>query len=534
MVLSPAQASDAGLYRAVATDECHAAYSDPAVLVVRALPPCDIDVAEGVCAGVGGYVAAVPDAGDEAAYVWTIEGGQIESGQGTPTIVFTSGGVGTLVVGVSITDRHGCSCEGTREITVYANPVAAAGNTGPVCDGQAVSLLGGPAGMAAYEWIGPGDFSSNEQNPVVVPAVPGEYCLTVTDDQGCTSTACTNVEVFADPAPVITATPGEIVCEGTPVLLDAGAGYVGYLWSTGAATQTIVVTASGTYSVTVIDDHGCSGTDDIRITAAATANVEVEAELVGVHLAGVQRCIRFIVDDCSAVGDHVLTFLDHDGDDADGDGYQDPGQTLPATPVRFVGTVAVPCGDWTLLCAKDEQHTLFASTTLTDHGTHFTANSLLSLIGGDTDNDSDVDIHDVTFFMAVYGGPAVAGGCPWAGGRDADFSNDGTINAVDWTFLTAGWLTWAPCGCWGTDGTAPDKIPAGPAVVAATAVPAWVAARADLNHDGLLDYRDVRTFERRHGLGNALSTALGQAGAAQPASAPQTKALPQSGGVLGI
>ena len=53
----------------------------------------------------------------------------------------------------------------------------------------------------------------------------------------------------------------------------------------------------------------------------------------------------------------------------------------------------VECGDWTHLCAKDEQHTLYDTQALTDLGTEYVAAADFFLMAGDTDNDSDVDIH---------------------------------------------------------------------------------------------------------------------------------------------
>lgn len=50
------------------------------------------------------------------------------------------------------------------------------------------------------------------------------------------------------------------------VVLDAGAGYQSYEWQDGSTNQTFTVTETGTYSVTVIDDNGCIGSDAVTIT----------------------------------------------------------------------------------------------------------------------------------------------------------------------------------------------------------------------------------------------------------------------------
>ncbi|MEQ8582628.1 MAG: Ig-like domain-containing protein [Marinoscillum sp.] len=54
-------------------------------------------------------------------------------------------------------------------------------------------------------------------------------------------------------------------CGGT-VTLDAGTSGTTYLWSTGATTQTIDVTTSGTYSVVSSKENVCDGADEIEVT----------------------------------------------------------------------------------------------------------------------------------------------------------------------------------------------------------------------------------------------------------------------------
>lgn len=58
--------------------------------------------------------------------------------------------------------------------------------------------------------------------------------------------------------------PDTTVC-ATTYLLDAGNPGSTYLWSSGAGTQTINITNSGTYSVSLINPIGCFGSDNVTV-----------------------------------------------------------------------------------------------------------------------------------------------------------------------------------------------------------------------------------------------------------------------------
>jgi hypothetical protein len=144
-------------------------------------------------------------------------------------------------------------------------------------------------------------------------------------------------------------------------------------------------------------------------------------------------------------------------------------------------------------------------------GTKYELDSLtpvLELRTGDTDNDGDVDINDVTLFLAQFGGPEPAGSCPWNPlQRGADFSNNGNVGTEDYTLLSPEWLTFTSCGC-----LMPLHDPdgkSGPAMSISTSrLDRRVAEKADLNRDGIVDFRDVRIFEQANGLPDSLSTSM--------------------------
>lgn len=75
------------------------------------------------------------------------------------------------------------------------------------------------------------------------------------------------------PTPSITASGPVSFCAGGNVQLDAGAGYTGYSWSTGATTQTITVTTSGNYSVTVTNACGSGTSTVVPVTVFALPTV---------------------------------------------------------------------------------------------------------------------------------------------------------------------------------------------------------------------------------------------------------------------
>ena len=69
-------------------------------------------------------------------------------------------------------------------------------------------------------------------------------------------------------------------CDGNTTVLDAGANLASYLWSTGATTNAIVVNSEGTFSVTVTDVNGCTGSDQV-MTSLEGALPETPGPITG-------------------------------------------------------------------------------------------------------------------------------------------------------------------------------------------------------------------------------------------------------------
>jgi large repetitive protein len=156
---------------------------------------------------------------------------------------------------VTVTDEFGCSATSDPiTVTVYALPLAEITASGPLtfCEGGSVTLTSSPASI--YLW------SNGQTTQSILVENSGDYFVTVTDIHGCSATsAITVVNVLPVPEAIITPNGPLAFCEGGSVLLTASEG-TSYLWSTGATTQSILVTNSGDYFVTVSNGFNCSAT----------------------------------------------------------------------------------------------------------------------------------------------------------------------------------------------------------------------------------------------------------------------------------
>src|SRR4030095_2861852 len=83
----------------------------------------------------------------------------------------------------------------------------------------------------------------------------------ITDVHGCKKKSDNfSVTVNVLDPPGITVTGGTSICSGNSTNLSIPNTYTSYLWSNGATTNAINVTAVGNYTCTLKDQHGCTGT----------------------------------------------------------------------------------------------------------------------------------------------------------------------------------------------------------------------------------------------------------------------------------
>ena len=163
-------------------------------------------------------------------------------------------------------------------LSVQVNPLPDAGIAPitPACEGQPL-ILNAAAGGDSYQWTGPNNFLSNEQNPVVSTAATlsnaGAYTVKVTA-KNCPSFASTNVTVYPKIVPGISG-PATI-CAGDRTQLGASGGLT-YKWTPAAGldhddiASPLASPAQTTTSRVAISNEGC--TDSSKAVTVTVLNL---------------------------------------------------------------------------------------------------------------------------------------------------------------------------------------------------------------------------------------------------------------------
>lgn len=190
-----------------------------------------------------------------ATYLWS-------TGATTRTIDVTKAGSYTVRVTNSFT------CEGQSVpyvLTLNRTPTPQITGPSQTCvNSTAVYSVTAVSGDA-YVWtVTNGTIRSGAGTPTISVQWGSTGTGTVTCKQtssaGCVGTSAPmNVTFGTVIVPTITVSGSTTLCDGESIELDAGV-YSSYQWSTGATTRKITVTTAGSYTVTVAEPGGCSGT----------------------------------------------------------------------------------------------------------------------------------------------------------------------------------------------------------------------------------------------------------------------------------
>lgn len=236
---------DTGGWYYITVSDGDGCFGVDSVLILDSAPSPGISGEPAICDGE----STTLNVGDWADIIWS-------TGEITPSIVADTAGM----YSVTVTDQYGCQTETALEVVVSSNPDPDISGPNSFCLGGMATLDAG-SGYATYNW------STSENTQTIEVTDGGTYYLTVTNTAGCIGYDTVTVNELSALAPDI---EGETtICNGTPVDLDAGSGFMSYMWSTSDTTQVISATSGGTYTVTVTDVQGCTGTDEVTVGEGA-------------------------------------------------------------------------------------------------------------------------------------------------------------------------------------------------------------------------------------------------------------------------
>jgi gliding motility-associated-like protein len=145
----------------------------------------------------------------------------------------------------------GCFVYDSVAIKVNTSPDIELGRDTSFCMGNSI-ILSAPSTFSAYQW------NTGANSPQITVSTAGSYSIRAKTIEGCYSSDTIVTSIYSLPAIKLDKNPE--ICYGASRLLDAGP-FNSYVWQNGSTSRTLAAASTGTYYVTVIDQHGCVNSD---------------------------------------------------------------------------------------------------------------------------------------------------------------------------------------------------------------------------------------------------------------------------------
>ncbi|MBI5217977.1 MAG: choice-of-anchor L domain-containing protein [Bacteroidia bacterium] len=250
-------------------------YNQSAVITINSLPVVDLGIDTALCSS--NYVLHAGNPG--SLYVWN----DLSANE---SLTVTQSGTYSVVV----TNPAGCTAADTVNIVIYPALTATISGDANICNtgSQSVPLTITLTGSSPWNIIYTDGTITDTitgiiNSPYILnvsPVVTTTYSLISVSDLNCSTVLINqNAFIFVYNIPVVDLGNDTTLCTGASYVLHAGNPGSTYLWSDLSTNESLSVTQTGYYAVTVTDSHGCFNSDDINVTVSPMTSPVITGDI---------------------------------------------------------------------------------------------------------------------------------------------------------------------------------------------------------------------------------------------------------------
>ncbi len=235
-------------------------------------PSVTVTTTNAGCNGSGGSATANPAGGTPPySYSWS-NGGNTQTINNLPAGNYS----------VTVTDNNGCTGTGSGTVNISNNgfPIWLTTTPPSSCSSNNGSITATPmGGLSPYTYL----WSNGGTTQTITGLGTGTYTVTVTDATGCTATKSATLTAPSNVSAWASST--DETCAGANDGTASASGMGGtqpytYIWSNGQTGSLITGLSPGSYTVTVTDFFGCSGSATVYVAAGSTFALTINAQNV--------------------------------------------------------------------------------------------------------------------------------------------------------------------------------------------------------------------------------------------------------------
>jgi hypothetical protein len=213
----------------------------------------------------------------------SLSGYEWSNGALTPAITFSLNA--SAAYSVVVTSSAGCEASATFTYPIYQPSTVQVTPSQPTaCAAVPFTFFANSAGAVSYTWSTGG----NANSASVIPSQFSAVTLTVTNAQGCTSSASASVAVTTSTLAFSISVSAYTICAGQKVNLTAYLpGIFNFTWNTGASNVASISetpTITTVYSASITESSGCPAVTSRTVTVKNCTGLTAPASLSGKNI----------------------------------------------------------------------------------------------------------------------------------------------------------------------------------------------------------------------------------------------------------